>query len=204
MCYTVGRVCVCVCVCVVVTDSLTRRTTTRILVTNSFPPHLPPPTTPTQIRYLSKTLVYEEYKQYFDQFVEAGTLGNGKILLDDVKKGFRLCGILEDDIGDEILEENIKKHDVDESGCLDWHEFKALFVEMNAFGDDVVDTSDNDRDLTLVAELLAARQVTMDRCPSQLLGDAPITMADMPKLIQVRRTQQEGGWCARMASAAVH
>ena len=65
-------------------------------------------------------------------------------------------------------------------------------------------TSENDRDITIVAELLAARQVTMDRCPSQLVGDAPLTLADMPKLIQVRRTQQEGGWRARMASAVLH
>ena len=50
-------------------------------------------------------------------------------------------------------------------------------------------TSKQDRDLRLVAELLSARTVTMGRSPSHLDGGAPLTLADMPKLVQVLTRQ---------------
>ena len=45
--------------------------------------------------------------------------------------------------------------------------------------------SDEDSELVQVAELLAARRSTMQRTPDSLQGDAALTLADMPKIIQM-------------------
>jgi len=49
--------------------------------------------------------------------------------------------------------------------------------------------SDEDSDLVQVAELLEARRSTMARTPDSLQGDAALTLADMPKIIQMLEKQ---------------